>query len=179
MTSAEIGKIIKERRREMRMTQSQVVEGEITRNMLSQIESGAALPSFKTLQFLCERLGLSVAVLDSADVNAHADSFKNYIDAKSAFNSGSFTAALGIAESAEEGDVLYDEFALLKARCAIEIAESAYIRRDLAMCREYAAKAKEYAESAGIYAQNDYAEQAQKLSDLASRAADKKTAKKA
>ena len=47
-----LGKRIKEARLSKKMTQSEVVGDFITRNMLSQIESGSATPSLKTLEYL-------------------------------------------------------------------------------------------------------------------------------
>ncbi|MEL7655273.1 MAG: helix-turn-helix transcriptional regulator, partial [Bacillota bacterium] len=52
MDSKELGKKIKEARIAKKMTQSEVVGNFITRNMLSQIESGNATPSVKTLGYL-------------------------------------------------------------------------------------------------------------------------------
>ena len=49
-----LGKRIKEARLSKKMTQSEVVGDFITRNMLSQIESGSATPSVKTLEYLCK-----------------------------------------------------------------------------------------------------------------------------
>ena len=51
-----LGKRIKEARLAKKMTQSEVVGDFITRNMLSQIESGSATPSVKTLEYLCKVL---------------------------------------------------------------------------------------------------------------------------
>lgn len=45
----DIGKKIREIRTEKLMTQSQLAGDEITRNMLSRIENGAALPSLGTV----------------------------------------------------------------------------------------------------------------------------------
>ena len=50
MSSNELGRRIKEARLAKKLTQAEVVGDFITRNMLSQIESGSALPSVKTLQ---------------------------------------------------------------------------------------------------------------------------------
>ena len=55
-----LGKRIKEARLSKKMTQSEVVGDFITRNMLSQIESGSATPSVKTLEYLCKVLELSL-----------------------------------------------------------------------------------------------------------------------
>jgi transcriptional regulator with XRE-family HTH domain len=172
MTSHEIGKAIKAKRKSLRLTQSQVVGDEITRNMLSQIESGAAQPSFKTLTFLTERLGLSFSVVDPSEKAAVEESFLGYVAAKSSFHDGAFSAVLGIAENTSISDPLYDEFMVLKARAAIELAESSYIRRDFDACIDYAAQAKIFAES-GLFANKDYASQAENLIKIAKTAAGK------
>ena len=52
MNSIELGEKIKEARIAKKMTQSEVVEDFITRNMLSQIESGTATPSIKILEYI-------------------------------------------------------------------------------------------------------------------------------
>lgn len=50
MDNAELGRRLKAARLSKKMTQSDVVGTFITRNMLSQIESGSATPSMKTLE---------------------------------------------------------------------------------------------------------------------------------
>jgi transcriptional regulator with XRE-family HTH domain len=52
MDNAELGRRLKAARLAKKMTQSDVVGTFITRNMLSQIESGSATPSMKTLEYL-------------------------------------------------------------------------------------------------------------------------------
>ena len=53
-----VGSKIKDLRKAKGLTQSDLVGEGITRNMLSRIESGKALPSLPTLMFLAERLGV-------------------------------------------------------------------------------------------------------------------------
>jgi transcriptional regulator with XRE-family HTH domain len=60
MNLKELGRRLREVRLMRKMTQAEVTNGHITRNMLSQIESGVATPSIKTLEYLCNRLGVSV-----------------------------------------------------------------------------------------------------------------------
>ncbi|MCL1823576.1 MAG: helix-turn-helix transcriptional regulator [Oscillospiraceae bacterium] len=60
-----LGKRLKEARLSKKMTQSDVVGGYITRNMLSQIESGAAFPSIRTLEYLSGVLEVPMAELMS------------------------------------------------------------------------------------------------------------------
>ena len=64
-----IGKKIKELRTEKMMTQSELAGGEITRNMLSQIENGIALPSLSTITHLAKKLGVPAGYLLSEGVD--------------------------------------------------------------------------------------------------------------
>ena len=57
----ELGEKIKAVRLEAGLSQRQLCEGIITRNMLSQIEHGTAKPSMQTLSCLAARLGKSVS----------------------------------------------------------------------------------------------------------------------
>ena len=59
----EIGKKIKRLRTEKLITQSELVGNEITRNMLSRIENGAALPSLGTVVYLAKKLGVPAGYL--------------------------------------------------------------------------------------------------------------------
>lgn len=58
-----IGEKIKRLRTAKLMTQSELVGKEITRNMLSQIENGAAQPSMSTVKYIAERLNVSAGFL--------------------------------------------------------------------------------------------------------------------
>ncbi|MGI5898680.1 MAG: helix-turn-helix domain-containing protein [Christensenellales bacterium] len=51
-----IGGKIRELRLHRKMTQSEVVEGYMTRNMLSKIENGSATPSIRTLEHIAQAL---------------------------------------------------------------------------------------------------------------------------
>ena len=56
-----MGSRIKEARLEAGLSQRQLCGEHMTRNMLSQIESGSANPSMKTLQYLAQQLGKPVS----------------------------------------------------------------------------------------------------------------------
>lgn len=58
-----LGEKIKKLRIAKLMTQSELAGGEITRNMLSRIEHGAAQPSLDTLKYLADRLGVTMGYL--------------------------------------------------------------------------------------------------------------------
>lgn len=57
----ELGKKLRAARQEAGLSQRELCGDQITRNMLSQIENGAARPSMDTLQYLAGRLGKSVS----------------------------------------------------------------------------------------------------------------------
>ena len=58
--SKAIGRNIRELRRGKQMTQAELVGNEITRNMLSLIESGNASPSIGTLAYLAKQLDVPI-----------------------------------------------------------------------------------------------------------------------
>jgi len=64
-----IGEKIKMLRTQKFMTQAELAGSEITRNMLSRIENGAAQPSLDTLRYIAHRLNVSAGYLlsDAAD----------------------------------------------------------------------------------------------------------------
>lgn len=54
----DIGKKVKKARISKAMTQSELAGDKITRNMLSQIENGSAMPSVATITYIAEKLGI-------------------------------------------------------------------------------------------------------------------------
>ena len=68
MNNLDLGKKLKEARLNKKLTQSDVVGTFITRNMLSQIESGAASPSLRTLEYLANVLELPIHYLIAEDI---------------------------------------------------------------------------------------------------------------
>ena len=104
MDSAELGKRIKEARLARKMTQADVVGDFITRNMLSQIESGTANPSVKTLTYLAKVLQLPVNYLlpDELETIDDSENASNKdVDAlirmKNAYKLGNYELAVEVA----------------------------------------------------------------------------------
>ncbi len=132
-----LGQRIKEARLAKKMTQTEVVGSFITRNMLSQIESGNAVPSMKTLTYLAQVLELPPSVLlpDVAEgtekdhetdgpisataVPADASIF---FRAKESFLAGDDAQACELLASIEETSPLSDEVQALLARAALRLA---------------------------------------------------------
>lgn len=149
MTPEERGRRIKEARIARKMTQSEVVGTFITRNMLSQIESGTAAPSLKTLEYLASVLDIPVASLMLGDENEEAASSyagaETLINAKKLYWNGLYAEAAASLESVKREDPLYDEFAAVKARCYLKLAEE--------LSEENSPKAAEYAKEAAALAE--------------------------
>lgn len=121
MDSKDIGKIIKEARLAKKMTQNEVVGTFITRNMLSQIESGTAMPSVKTLEYLCRVLDIQ---LEASDVTGSGASNtdkagETYINIRKLFEAENYHE---VVESICSEDFV-DEVNALKARAYLLLAE--------------------------------------------------------
>lgn len=148
MDVTELGKRIKEARIAKKMTQSEVVGDFITRNMLSQIESGTATPSIRTLEYLCGVLDMPVKqlVADQAE-----DELALLMQAKAMLISEDFTQVVELCKNYPKE--LSDEFCAILARgylgrARAEAAQGKY--REAASSTECAV---DYAQK-GIYANN-------------------------
>ncbi len=117
----DIGNKIRQLRTEKLMTQSELAGSEITRNMLSQIENGIALPSLSTVIYLSKRLGVSAGFLlaDESDnfIYKKTATMKNI---KKAFTDKSFEICRDLCLS--ELDETDDEIKLILACCSINLA---------------------------------------------------------
>ena len=121
----ELGEKLRQARLEANLSQRALCGGEITRNMLSRIEHGAARPSMKTLQYLAARLGKPVSYFleETAVVSPNQgvmDSARRFYDA------GKPEQAAQALEGYLEPDPVYDrEKALLYALTRLAMAEQA------------------------------------------------------
>lgn len=131
MNSVELGKRIKEARLARKMTQSDVVGDFITRNMLSQIESGTANPSVKTLTYLAKVLQLPVNYLlpdeletyDASEETVNED-FEALIKMKNAYKREDYLQAAELAEKfCGKESVIFDEANAILARSYLEAAK--------------------------------------------------------
>lgn len=157
MDTQNLGKIIKQARLAKKMTQSEVVGDYITRNMLSQIESGAAMPSVKTLEYLCKVLDIQIETQDFQG-SSESTPTEKYQQLKKLYSDGSYEEV--IKTDIPEFD---DEICALKARSYLElaakIAGSENIN-DSQRSVEYAKKAAELAEK-GLFENEDIKQRAE------------------
>ena len=99
---------LKAARLEAGLSQRQLCGDVITRNMLSQIENGAARPSMATLRYLAQRLGKSVSYFleDQAVVSPNLETITQ---ARSAYQEADYAAALAALEDFKEPDDAFGE----------------------------------------------------------------------
>ncbi len=165
MNSQELGKRLKEARLAKKMTQSEVVGNFITRNMLSQIESGSATPSIKTLEYLAGVLEISMASLipDPERASSETDADR-IISAKEAVISKQYEHALELL--AGDSDSFSDEVCALRSIAYYECARRASKNGELQKAVDYADKAYQNARS-GIYENHERAEECMNLKNEA------------
>ena len=148
MPTSDLGKKLKEARLAKKMTQSEVVGNFITRNMLSQIESGAAMPSVKTLAYLAGVLDLPLSELMGGE-HSSLDDFQTLEDAKERFRAGDFNAVLELCHSMP--DAISDELYALGARACLAQARILCEKDVLADVTSLMRRGMDYA-GRGLYA---------------------------
>ena len=140
-----IGEKIKARRKELGLTQSKVVGEQISRNMLSLIESGNATPSFETLCFIAKRLKVRVEYLVSDDIPLKTfERIDNETKIYEAYHSKNYEYALELIDIFGQN---IDIFMYLGAECAYRLAEIKVRSGSLASSKKWIMKALEYVEN--------------------------------
>lgn len=120
----ELGEKLRQARLRAGLSQRQLCSGEITRNMLSQIEHGTCNPSVSTLCYLARQLNLPVSYfLEEESVASSNGSCME--QAWAAFEAGDAAGALRSLERYRAPDSVYDrEYAILKALALLCEAEA-------------------------------------------------------
>lgn len=159
MNTQNIGKIIKNARLAKKMTQSEVVGDFITRNMLSQIESGAAMPSVKTLEYLCGVLDIQLdSFNDNEDNGGQQNQSAGYFEIRKLFEDGLYEEVTACECPQDFEDEYSSLMSLSYLNMAQELSHSEKIE-DCQKCVEYAKKAAELSEK-GIFSNLSVAESA-------------------
>lgn len=161
MDAHTIGHRIKEARLAKKMTQAEVVGDFITRNMLSQIESGSALPSMKTLAYLASVLGMPLSVLmaDESGEDLFPSQGKPLDHSptdelammKDWFHAKKYLELVEWIAEPDAADPLFDEKLAFLARASYEQAHCCYQAGNLPAALTFSKKASDYA-MAGFYA---------------------------
>lgn len=111
-----LGELLRQARLEAGLSQRELCGETITRNMLSQIENGAAKPSMDTLRYLAGRLGKPVAYFLEEAASPEEILLEK---ARKAYAKGNFADALALAKEVkhrEEGALLVALSAMGRAR---------------------------------------------------------------
>lgn len=121
----ELGEKLRQARLEAGLSQRQLCEGIITRNMLSLIEHGTAKPSMETLKSLAARLEKSVSFFLEEDAVVSPN--QSCMDtARRLYDAGNFEAAAQLLEEYRAPDPVYDrERGLLQVLTLLGLAEQA------------------------------------------------------
>ncbi len=172
MDSITLGRRIKEARLAKKMTQNEVVGNFITRNMLSQIESGTASPSIKTLEYLSQVLEIPVDQLmlpeeKTKEISVCLADFisENYLELKKEFLEERYENVLQkIKDFLQETHPYYDECCAIYARCCLKCSISASQKGDFRQALAFAKEASNYAQ-VGCLASRDIKTQALLLLD--------------
>lgn len=108
----ELGEKLRQARLKARLSQRQLCADVITRNMLSQIESGKARPSMKTLQYLAGRLGKPVSYFleETAVVSPNQEVMAS---ARRLYDAGDCAGAVLALADYQAPDEVYDREARL------------------------------------------------------------------
>ncbi len=101
-----LGKKIRERRKALRMTQSELCDDYITRNMLSRIETGVAHPSLDTLLYIANRLKMPVEYFTATDKRSEAQyrRIESVIEIRRLFATGQYHRCIDLATKIESDD---------------------------------------------------------------------------
>ncbi len=121
----ELGEKLRQARIEAGLSQRQLCGEEITRNMLSLIENGAAKPSMKTLQYLASRLGKNVSYF-LEETAVLSPNHAVMVRARELYDTGQYSMASFVLESYRGPDEVYDrEMDLLWVLIRLEQAKEA------------------------------------------------------
>ena len=116
----ELGEKLRLSRLEAGLTQRQLCGDTITRNMLSQIESGKAHPSMATLQYLAARLSKSVSFFLEEDALSSPNAAV-MAKARLAYGAKNTAEVLHLLRSYQSPDPLFEEeYGYLQAICSLE-----------------------------------------------------------
>ena len=156
MDRSELGRRIREARLAKKMTQTEAAGDFITRNMLSQIESGSANPSLKTLEYPVVVLEIPVSSLipDENEEEPRAEISSNIlVEGKSLYNKGEYGKAAERVKPLLETD-LWDEASAITAKCYIGMAQQKEKEGSLNEAADLAYKAYDMSDK-GVYASRD------------------------
>lgn len=120
-----LGQKIKALRKEKKITQSELCNSRITRNMLSAVENDRAYPSLDTLIYIAKRLGVPTSYLVSDDENLFFYEKRDAIkQIKDAFSEKKYSSCVHHISKLSDTD---DELSYMLAVCHFELGKRAML----------------------------------------------------
>ena len=139
-----IGEKIKKLRTDKLMSQNELAGSEITRNMLSQIEHGSAMPSLSTIKYIASRLNVSAGFLLADDEDERLYLKSAVIDdIKKAYVSKHFGLCYDMCKNLEWSD---EEITLILAESSLRVGIEEFHSGNLHLAAEYLDEALRYCE---------------------------------
>lgn len=131
----EIGDKIKKLRTDKLMSQGELAGGEITRNMLSCIEHGSALPSLGTLRYIASRLNVSPGFLlaEGSDEEMYLKNSR-INDIKKAYTAKNFELCYDMCKKCAWND---DEITMILAECSLMVGIERFNGGELRRAADY------------------------------------------
>ncbi len=149
----QIGQRLRQARLDAQLSQRQLSDGIVTRNMLSQIENGSARPSMETLEKLAKRLGKSIGFFLEADAVTSPNQ-EVMTQARAAYVQGQHRQVLGILEDYQLPDAVFDpERWLLSGLAAMALARQAIGEHKNAYALALLEEVHKYGEKTPYYTQ--------------------------
>lgn len=143
-----LGEKIKAARLNAGMTQAELAGDFITRNMLSQIENGLAMPSLQTALYIADKLGLDAGILFSEGDNRDIYFLTRRLpELKKLYAEGDYDKCI---ELCADGAESCDEALLLLSECYIKKAYDLFFKGKLRQALKYGENAVKTA-SRSIY----------------------------
>ena len=141
------GEKIKNARLRAHMTQKELAGDKITRSMLSQIESGKAVPSLSTVRYIAERLGLPEGYLVSEAPDEDVYRKSSFVtEIKDLFSTGNYAGCLKLCDLHPSDD---DEILLIVSESSLKLAVDNYRKGRLDLTEQYLSRVLESASACG------------------------------
>lgn len=153
-----IGEKIKSIRTEKMMTQAELAGSQVTRNMLSMIEKGKAVPSIPTLNYLAEKLKVSPGFLlaDEAEEFTFRKT-EDMADIRLSYGAQNYRICFDLCRKMENRHGRDDEIALIMAECALGIAREELFADQVRSACEWFDTAAMYSKETSYRARHVYA----------------------
>ena len=140
----QIGSKIKDLRSAKMMTQQDLAGDHITRNMLSRIENGFALPSLPSLLYIADRLGVTPGYLLASEAeDFHYKKMGRMPDILNTFSAGEWRICQDLCAGLSGAD---DEIRFVVLLCMINEAKELFSAGELREAAELFDEAKRYAD---------------------------------